>query len=145
MGFFENLFKKEAKKFIGNVVDNAVDGFLNRNNDDVNCIGVEGLRMRLEAVLHNEYNGNYQVRENIPSTELGAEYGAVDYSYGIYNNYGPVVLINIIEERNDYQKKRFRLAKEAAENNNIPHLNFFAHLPNREEYISKRLRDTINR
>ncbi len=145
MGFLDNLFKKEAKKFVSGMVEKAVDSALNGGQSgNVKLSGVAGLRANLESVFANEY-ASYELKQNVPSTEMGAEYGSVDYSYGLYKNGAPVAFINVIEQRNDYSKKRFRMAKQAAENNNVPHMNFFAHLPNETGYISERLRKNIFR
>ena len=145
MGFLDSLFKKEAKKFVSGMVGKAVDSVMNGNSSgNVRLTGAAGLRARFEEVVANEYAG-YELRQNVPASEMGAEYGAVDYSYGIYKNGAPVAFINVIEDRNDYSKKRFRMAKQAAEMNNIPHMNFFSHLPNETSYISQRLRKEIFR
>lgn len=145
MGFLDNLFKKEAKKFVSGMVEKAVDSAINGGKaGNVKLSGVAGLRANLESVFANEYAG-YELKQNVPSTEMGAEYGSVDYSYGLYKNGAPVAFVNVIEQRNDYSKKRFRMAKQAAENNNVPHMNFFAHLPNETSYISERLRKNIFR
>jgi len=145
MGFFDNLLKKEAKKFVSGMVEKAVDSAINGGTaGNVKLSGVAGLRANLESVFSNEY-ADYEIKQNIPSTEMGAEYGAVDYSYGLYRDGCPVAFINVIENRNDYSKKCFRMAKQAAENNRVPHMNFFAHLPNEISYISERLRKNISR
>ena len=55
----------------------------------------------------------------------------------------PIALFNVIPYRNVYRKKSYRLAKQIAEERGIPHMNFFAHLPNEVSYISERLRENI--
>ena len=148
MGFLENLFKKEAKKFVSGMVDKAVDNVMGGNGspvskkNNVTLTGEAGLRAKFEQVVANEYS-EYELRQNVPASEMYAEPGAVDYSYGMYKNGTPVAMINVISNRNDYSLKRFRLAKEAAVNRGIPHMNFFAHLPNETSYISERLRKEI--
>ena len=145
MGFLDNLLKKEAKKFVSGVVNKAVDNVVNGNGSgNVKLAGEAGLRARLEQVFANEYSA-YELRQNIPSTEMGAEYGSVDYSYGLYKDGAAVAFVNVIGNRNDYSKKRFRMAKQAAENNNVAHMNFFSHLPNETSYISERLKREIFR
>ena len=144
MGFLDGLFKKEAKKFVSGMVDKAIDNVMNGGSANVELTGTAGLRARLEGVMKNEY-ADCELRQNIPASEMGAEYGAADYSYGLYKNGAPVALFNIIENRNDYKKKPIRMAKAAAEMNNIPHMNFFSHLPNETGYISQRLKKEIAR
>lgn len=152
MGFFDKIFSKETKKFISNMVDKAIDSAANINSsssgsskgalNNASLTGEAGLRSRLEEVIAEEYN-TYELRQNIPSSELSAPFGAVDYSYGLYKNGAPAALINIITSRNDYSLKCYRSAKEAAVKMGIPHMNFFAHLPNEKGYISQRLKKEI--
>lgn len=143
MGFLDKLLKKEAKKFVSGMVDKAVDNVMNGGSkNNVRLSGEAALRSRLEQVIANEY-GAYELRQNVPASEMFAEYGAVDYSYGLYQNGAPVAFINIISNRNDYSLKRYRLAKEASVNRGVPHMNFFSHLPNESVYISQRLRKEI--
>lgn len=148
MGFFDNLIKKEAKKFISNVVGNTADGQIQpnvpRRERISEKIGVKGLKERLEAVISDEY-GDYQLRGNVPASEFGAEYGSRNYSYGLYKEGYPKALIIVIENRNHYRKKEVRLSRDAAERQGIPCMCFFSHLPNRTEYISERLGKNILR
>lgn len=145
MGFLDNLFKKEAKKFVSGMVEKAVDTVMNGNSSgNVKLTGTAGLRARLEEVVANEYT-DYEFRQNVPAREIGAESGTADYSYGLYKNGAPVAFFNVIENKNDYKKKPLRMAKQAAEMNNIPHMNFFSHLPNETSYISQRLKKEIIR
>lgn len=160
MGFFDKIFTKETKKFISDMVDKAVDNVTGGNSSSANTstnkssgtslntsgnasqLGEPALRARLEQVISEEYS-TYELRQNIPSSELSAGQGAVDYSYGIYKNGKPVAMINVITNRNDYRLKRFRMAKEAAVKMGVPHMNFFTHLPNEKSYISERLKKEI--
>ncbi len=160
MGFLENLIKREASKFVSSMVDKAIDNVADRitgnNGDNGNngnngsngikkeLVGEAGLRARLEQVIANEYS-TYELKKNVPASEMFAEPGAVDYSYGIYKNGAPVAYITVIADRNEYKLKRFRDAKAAAEARGIPHMNFFAHLPNETSYISERLKQEISK
>jgi hypothetical protein len=139
MGFLKNLFSVIEK----------VNDVLGEDNLASASVGRKGkvsketiCRERIEEVISTEYMG-YELRKNIPSTEMYAPQDAVAYSYGIYNNGYPVLFINIIVDRNDYRTRRYRLAKKASEDNGVPHLNFFCHLPNEKEYISNRIRSTL--
>lgn len=167
MGFFDNLFKGEAKKFVSNVVGNVLDNVAdelrgnngssnnnagrinnsvnNGNNSSMSSKGGSGermLRSRLEGVMEAEYS-DYELRRNVTASELGAEYGAADYSYGLYRAGAPAALFMVIDDRNLYRKKCMRLSREAAKAQGVPCMSFFSHLPNETGYISDRLRKNI--
>lgn len=145
MGFFDSLFKKEARKLVSNMVDKAVDNVSDKitgKDRGTKLVGMAGLKARLEQVVANDYP-TYELRKNVPASEMFAESGAIDYSYGIYKDGVAVALINVIDNRNEYSRKCNRLAKEAAQFRGVPHMNFFSHLPNETSYISERLRKEI--
>ena len=100
------------------------------------------LRQRLEEVFVTDYS-ECDVRRDISALEIYNEPDAVNYDYGLYLEGKPIALFNVIPYRNVYRKKSYRLAKQIAEERGIPHMNFFAHLPNEVSYISERLRENI--
>lgn len=100
------------------------------------------LRQRLEEVFITDYS-DCDVRRDISALEIYNESDAVNYDYGLYLEGKPIALFNVIPYRNVYRKKSYRLAKQIAEERDIPHMNFFAHLPNEVSYISERLRENI--
>lgn len=100
------------------------------------------LRQRLEEVFITDYS-ECDVRRDISALEIYNEPDAVNYDYGLYLEGKPIALFNVISYRNVYRKKSYRLAKQIAEERGIPHMNFFAHLPNEVSYISERLRENI--
>lgn len=157
MGFFSNLIKGEAKKFVSDMVDKVVDEFdgnssksynngINKQtsgNNSVKSNTPEGiLRNRLENIIANAFPG-YELKKNVSASEMGAGFGAEAYSYGIYYNDTPRLYISVISNRNDYKLKRYRMSKQAAENNGVTHFNFFSHLPNEESYITNRLSEVL--
>lgn len=125
MGFFEKLFKSEVKKIIS------------KNNAKRS-----GLSEKLEYVAANSFP-EYELRKEISASEMGAGHEAKNYSYGLYKNGEPKAFMMIISDRNQYRKKEIRLAKEAAEWNGVPYMNFFSHLPNEETYIDERIRKNL--
>lgn len=147
MGFFENLFKKEARKLVSDIVDKAVDNVAGTVSDNVsnavkNKTGFgknTNVYDKIKQVVASEFP-DYELRENVNASELGGESGAASYTYGIYLNSSPVIMINVFVDRNAYRLKRYRLAKEAAKFSGVAHLNFFSHLPNDISYITERLR-----
>ncbi len=119
MGLFDFLFKKEPK-----------------------VTQVDILRNRLEEVFATEYSG-YEVRKDVHISEIKFVDEDISYSYGLYSGAAPKALIMVINNRNDYRTRPFKVAKSIAENDGIVYLNFFSHLPNHMDYISQRLRDNI--
>lgn len=147
MGFLDSLLKREARKFVSDIVDKAVDNAASTVSDKVSNTVQEktgfgksaNVYDKIKQVVATEFS-DCELRENVSATEMGAEAGAASYTYGIYRNGAPVVMINVFTDRNAYRLKRYRLAKEAAEYNRVAHLNFFSHLPNEVSYITERLR-----
>ncbi len=159
MGFFDSLLKSGAKKFVSDVVDRAVDGVVGNNSNSYSRTnsaparnntasnksiprGVEATCTRIENVVKFQFE-DYELRKNVPASVMNAGNGAVPYTYGLYYNGTPRAFINVIDQRNDYRLKRFRLSKEACEYAGVPHFNFFSHLPNEIDYIAKRLRENM--
>ena len=161
MGFFDSLLRSGARKFVSDVVDRAVDGVVGNNSQsgsNTNSAparnnsssagnngiprGVEATCTRIENVVKFQFDG-YELRKNVPASVMNAGNGAVPYTYGIYFNGTPKAFINVIDQRNDYRLKRFRLSKMACEKAGVPHLNFFSHLPNEIDYIANRLRENM--
>lgn len=150
MGFFENLFKKEAKKFVSGMVDKAVSNATATASDKVTNAVKEKTGFgknanvfdKIKSVVASEFP-ECELRENVNASELGGESGAASYTYGIYRNSSPVIVINVFVDRNAYRLKRYRLAREAAEFSGVKHLSFFSHLPNEVSYITQRLRDNM--
>lgn len=97
---------------------------------------------RVEKIAAEEWSG-YELRKNIPASEMGASADARDYSYGLYLNGTPVAMIMIIPIASHYHKKDVLLAHEACERQNVFCMNLLLHLPNRRSYISKQLRDHV--
>lgn len=160
MGFLNNFLKGEAKKIVSDVFANDSDNFGNRsdsgmyngtsykndtsstrkhNGQSNMSSGEQQLRSRLNEVIVTEY-GSCELKQNVSASELGAEHGAVDYSYGLYKSGELKLLIMVITDRNAYRRKCMRLSREAAEMRGVPCLSFFTHLPNEMSYISERLR-----
>ena len=150
MGFFEKLLKKEARKFVSDIVDKAVSDAATTVNDKVTDTVREKTGFgkndnvfdKIKNVVAKEFP-DYELRENVKAAELGGESGAASYTYGIYRDATPVIMINVFVDRNAYRLKRYRLAREAAEFSGVKHLSFFSHLPNEVSYITNRLRDNM--
>lgn len=173
MGFLTNLLKNEAKKIVSDVVDNVVDNTLGQavrgqenqttattsstaGNTTSNSgkaaaagtskaavgSGESGLRTNLESVLSSEWS-DFEVRREIPASELGAPERARAYSYGLYKNGQPKAMFLVVTDKYHHLNGAARQAQTACKAKGIPCMNFFSHLPNTTEYISQRLRENI--
>ncbi len=161
MGFFSNLIKKEAQKLVSDVMDNSVGNIIKKNipgsgvssadESSVNRtysydrntdISEDGVRERLEQVFATEWS-DYEIRRNIPSSELNADSKARSYSYGMYRDGQPKAMIMLLTNRNHYCRKDVRLAHDACYNIGIPCINIMSYLPSTTEYISGRLKENL--
>ncbi len=151
MGFWGKLFKRADDRNSGRSKSGAdlrtADSYRAERQSDTfqreEVEGEEGLRERLESVVAEEWPG-YELRKNVPSSEMGAQKEAKKYySYGIYHNGIPVAMIMLIENNNGYRLKGVRLAREACGERRVPYMNFMTYMSNHREYISERLRKNI--
>lgn len=102
------------------------------------------LRNRIQKIFMRDWGTKgYELRTDVPSSELNAAVGARNYSYGFYLNGEPKCMIMVLTNRNHYKLKEVRLAEQAARHAGVTYLNFFTHLPNREDYIAERFQDEI--
>lgn len=165
MGFLGDLFKKEAKKLVSDIVDNVIGNepnVVNRTYSDNGSnttyhqssttaarrtstnrrpASGDAVYDTLRHIITTEFS-TYELRENIPVAEFGLSED-IFYTFGMYQNGTSVLMINVYADRNQYRLKRYRLAKEVAENRGVKHLNFFTHLPNERDYIVNRLRENL--
>ncbi len=172
MGFLSDLLKREARKVISNVVSNVADGVIDTfgnteekseqaargtvaqhtkssagtvstSPDEEHCGGEESIvNERIEKIAAEEWVG-YELRKNIPASEMGAAAGARDYSYGLYLNGVPKAMILVMWDPTGYRKKNTRLSHEACQAKGVYCMNLMLHLPNRRSYISEQLRKNV--
>lgn len=165
MGFLERIVKRQVRRIVNNAVDEVVDNTVGvalrdafgqngregtqnfserssvRSTPKSSNRGPSGervLRKRLEEVFSTDYP-DYEVRKNLDA----GVYGAKKYSYGLYYNGMPRMMIMVLGDGNHSVTREVRLAKEASESYGVPYLNFFAHLPNEEDYIRNRIRENL--
>ena len=161
MGLIESILKRQVRRIVNNAIDEAVDNtvgaalrdafgqngkdgtqdFSNSSNPSVGRRGPSGeklLRQRLTDVFAQDYP-DYEVRTNLDSGVPKAR----KYSYGLYYNGTPRMMIMVIDDRNHAQLKEVRLAREASANYGVPYLDFYTHLPNEVDYIRNRIRDNM--
>ena len=163
MGFLESIVKRQVRRIVNNAVDEAVDNTIGAALRDVfgqngkevppsyaECretsasapsygeSGEKLLRKRLEEVFAQDFP-EYEVRTNLDAGVAGAR----KYSYGLYYNGTPRMMIMIIDDRNHANLKEVRLAREASANYGVPYLDFYTHLPNEVEYVRNRIRENM--
>lgn len=155
MGFLDNLLKSGARKLVSNVLDEVVDTVTDNirdngkakavNDADSDCCGkVDVVEQRIRNVVSEEWGDKIEIRKGISSSEMGAEAGALNYTYGLYSNGAPVAMIILLAPPNYYWNKRTRLAREACERQNVGYVHFIMRLPNRTCYIREQLKKIVN-
>lgn len=162
MGFLDKLLKSEARRLVSSVVSNAVDDVINNlsgdtgtktttttaqtttsNKDEADCCYNKNVVCaRIEDVAATEW-ADYELRRNIPASEMNAQEGARDYTYGLYLGGEPKAMIIVLEEPAHYRKKDTLLAHEACKAKGVFCMNLMLHLPNRRSYISEQLRKNV--
>ena len=99
--------------------------------------------------------GDYTLRENVSPEELEQEFGreiftrsrnwcspdAIDYA--VYQGGNRVLMIRMWECYTDYNHKSNRQIKEFCDANGVKMLDFFAYLPNEEDYMEQRIREQL--
>ena len=163
MGLLENMLKRQVRRIVNNAVDEVVDNtvgaalrdafgqngregtqnFSSRDNystqnNPQKSSGEKVLRQRLENAF-SEVCPQYEVRTNLDS---GVN-GAAKYSYGLYDNGVPKAMIMVCASGVHHATKAEKLAMQASNAYGVPYMNFFAHLPNDQDYIVNRLQANI--
>lgn len=92
---------------------------------------------KLKEVLREDFS-QYDVIENVSPVTLGGSGKFLNYTFGIYSDGKPKLLIMIVG-RNTCRYRTYRWSKEVAEKNSIPLINFLEHFPNEVPYIRERL------
>lgn len=170
MGFLDNLLRREVRKVISSAVDTAVDSVVNnvfgkdgqssgntaeaavgdstalenkRATKLENCSGEQLLRQRIEEIAARE-KPEYELRQRIPASEVGAPEGARPFfDYGFYRDGALVMVIMIIYDNNMYRRKDVVLAQRACQGQRVKYINLMAYMMNRPEYISQRLKANL--
>ena len=108
-----------------------------------NCSGEGLLRRRIEEIAARE-KPEYELRQRVPSSQVGAPRGAEPYfDYGFYQNGILVAVIQILDSNNAYCRRSVRLAQQACEDRQVAYMNLMSYMTNRPEYIAKRLRENL--
>lgn len=162
MGLLESILKRQVRRIVNNAIDEAVDNTVGAAlRDAFGQNGTEGtqnfsesskssgarrsgpsgeklLRQRLQDVFAQDFP-DYEVRQNLDAGVPKAR----KYSYGLYYNGIPRMMIMIIDDRNHANRKDVRLARDASASYGVPYLDFYTHLPNEVDYIRNRIRENM--
>ena len=80
--------------------------------------------------------GQYQVRENIPLDEFGAQ--GRPYDFGLYQN-GALVAVVVLAGHNKTRNHPYWNSQKKAQELNIPFINFYTHMPNERDFVIDRI------
>lgn len=162
MGFLDNLLKKETRKLIGNVVDGVVDSVMNTSgnairsamqttgasgDDEAPCKrSVPTVRRRIEKLLTENHPG-YSFKKDVPiskyNLKLPGNCAKHEIDYIITDNTGKetaaVLLLSPGMERTLWLEELY----SALNRQDIKHVHFLMHLPNRGSYISEKLEEIL--
>ncbi len=173
MGFLDSLLKRGARKLVAGVLDDVTDNVrdsirekrsgsattvntadnvtatarqsYSADGPDADCCNsVKVVEQRIRNVVSEEWGDRIEVRKNIKASEMCADAGALDYTYGLYYNGAPVAMIILLTPPNYYWNKRTRLAREACERQRVGYVHFIMRLPNRTCYIREQLKKSVN-
>lgn len=131
MGFLDKLLNREISK----MPDTSSD-------EEDCCFDAVVVGNRIQKILDENWS-DCELRRYVSADVIGADAIEWTYSYGVYRGGQPVVMINILDNKNDYKRKIVRQSREACADQGIGYIHFLLHLPNRSSYILERLREEI--
>lgn len=102
-------------------------------------------RVNLEREMMNllaDHFPEYDLRMEVSPSIFNADPMSRSYSYGLYRNGSPKMMIMVTEHNRD-NNRAYRYAKQACENAGVPFLNFFTHMPNEKEYVINRIKNAL--
>ncbi|MCM1193162.1 MAG: hypothetical protein NC123_04265 [Butyrivibrio sp.] len=111
----------------------------NETGDDADCCFDENVvGRRIEMIAAEDWPG-YELRRNIPATELGADEQARSFDYGLYLDGQPKVMIMLLDH---YQYRSWYVQRShiACRNQGVGSFHLLMHLPNRKTYIAERVK-----
>lgn len=165
MGLFKSLFNSVTSNLEKTVKNNLDEKVREKFNDFVgspatNTRGNTFARQNTQHIdIHYFANilkdafGGYSIQENVTVEQMGwyGEKVAIDregaypcrpYDFVLYK-YGQPVGIIMVSEHNTDALAKFKNAKETANRNNVPFINFFTHFPNERNYVINRIQTAI--
>lgn len=146
MGLLSRLFGKDQKEENRTA---TVDGKLKegRSGEDSPCRGDKAtVCQRVERAVAEVTEAEryyYELRRDISSVELGGTGQEHPFTYGLYYNGTPRLMILILEKSWEYKNRDVTAAHELCTSKGIACMNLMLHLPNRKSYIINRIRELL--
>ena len=80
--------------------------------------------------------GSYQVRENVPLSEFGAQ--GRPYDFALYQN-GGLAAVVVLAEHNRTRNHPYWNSEKKAKEMGVPFINFYTHMPNERGFVINRI------
>ena len=146
MGLFDRIAKSLANEVVGNIVKNATGNTSSGTNQNtasgapasvnqVNAVGQTNVKAYFAEILASKFS-QYQVRENVPLSEFGAE--GRPYDFGLYQN-GQLVGVVVLVGHNKVRNHPYWNSEKKAKELNIPFINFYTHMTNERGFVINRI------
>lgn len=102
------------------------------------------VRKSIEEIIARDFP-SLTIRKDVPASEMFAEAGARNYTYGLYLDGQPKAMIMLLDKDNHnlYRHSTIKKAQRACEDQRVPYMNFMLYMSNRPEYIAERFQETI--
>lgn len=146
MGLLSRIFgkTKETECGYGEAKGKLKEG---RSGDDAPCRGdrelvCERVEQAVAEVTASE-SFYYELRRDVAPQELGGNESMHPFTYGLYYNGAPKLMILVLEQSWGYKKKDVMAAHELCRSRGIACMNLMLHLPNRKSYIINRVRELL--
>ena len=149
MGIFDKLIRSVASEVVETIIEKV-----NEDKDDNNTAPTEQTTPQTPAteyraapaepidvkayfadILASNFS-QYQVRENIPLSEFGAE--GRPYDFGLYQN-GQLVSVVVLAGHNRTRNHPYWNSEKKAKELGIPFINFYTHMPNEKDFVIYRI------
>lgn len=153
MGFLDRLLNNTAKA-LGNMAIDAVQEAAGGNGAGGRKSSGNSLSFESKLSIAVQNAGAYTLKKNLPVEALEQEYGSIwtrgngygapnAISYVVYAEERPVLYIRFWQDYNIYNHKANREIKRFCDSRGIKMLDFFGHLPNRQDYITERIASNL--
>ena len=129
--------------FLDKLLNRGISEMPDTSSDEEDCcFDTVVVGNRIQKILDENWSG-CELRKYVPSAAIGADAMEWTYTHGVYRDGRPLLMINILDNKNDYKKKIVRQSMEACADKGIGYIHFLLHLPNRSSYILERLREEM--
>lgn len=141
MGLLSQLLNK-AIDILPSVAEQALSNAQNSSNTNNSSAAFGSsdnadklpLRARIEHVCQQSFP-EYALDKDVPAYHLGGSPDAYDFTYILYRDNKPKLVILVLYGHNDYKKKSVRLAHDAARTAGAACINIMDYLPSKTAYI----------